>query len=108
MTTDRVAAFHEIVAQNPGDAFARYGLAMEYKQLGQLVLALDQFDELEKQHPEYTAGYQMAAQLLMAEQRFPEAEKRLHAGIAAARMAGNQHAVAEMEGMLSEIEEQKG
>ena len=106
MTTDRVAAFHEILAQNPSDAFARYGLAMEYKQLGQLVLALDQFDELEKEHPEYTAGYQMAAQLLMAEGRLPEAEKRLHAGIAAARMARNQHAVAEMEGMLSEIEEQ--
>ncbi len=106
MTIDRVAGFHEILAQNPGDAFARYGLAMEYRQLGQLVLALDQFDELEKQHPDYTAGYQMAAQLLMAEQRFAEAEKRPRAGIAAAQRTRNQHAVAEMEGMLSELEEQ--
>jgi predicted Zn-dependent protease len=103
---DKVVAFKEILMQNPGDAFARYGLAMEYKQRGETDLAFEQFDELEKRHPDYTAGYQMAAQALIASGRFREAEQRLNRGIASARRMKNQHALAEMEGMLEELEEQ--
>ena len=66
MSVDKVAAFTEILAQDPGNAFARYGLAIEYTQRGDTVLAMEQFDALEKLHPDYTAGYQMAAQTLMA------------------------------------------
>ncbi len=103
---DRVAAFKEILEQNPEDAFARYGLAMEYRQRGESSLALEQFDELQKRHPDYTAAYQMAAQGLIADGKFLEAEQRLHAGISSARRTRNQHALSEMEGMLSEVQEQ--
>ena len=30
---DRLALLNEILAENPGDAFARYGLALEYRLL---------------------------------------------------------------------------
>ena len=76
---------------------------MAFRQRGEGALALEQFDELQKQHPDYTAGYQMAAQMLTADGKLPEAEQRLQAGIAAARRTGNRHAMAEMEGMLDEI-----
>lgn len=105
MSIDRALAFQEILAQNPEDAFARYGLAMEFKQRGEQAHALEQFDEIERRHPDYTAGYQMAAQILMAGGRWPEAEERLHKGIESARRTGNRHAVAEMQGMLDEIQE---
>jgi predicted Zn-dependent protease len=106
MSVDKATAFQEILAQNPDDAFARYGLAMEYRQRGEAILALEQFDELQKRHPDYTAGYQMAAQALMADGKTLEAEQRLHTGIASARRTRNQHALAEMEGMLDELKEQ--
>ncbi len=106
MSVDKVEAFKEILTQNPDDAFARYGLAMEYRQRGKGDLALEQFDELQKRHPDYTAGHQMAAQTLLAEGRIQEAELRLQTGIASARRTRNQHALAEMEGMLNELEEQ--
>jgi predicted Zn-dependent protease len=103
MSVDKVAAFTEILTQDPGNAFARYGLAVEYTQRGETALALDQFDELAKRHPDYTAGYQMAAQTLLASGNVQQAETRLRAGIDSARRTGNQHALAEMEGMLEEL-----
>lgn len=101
---DRVDELKEILAQDPNAAFPRYGLAMEYRQRGELELALNEFDELEKCHPDYTAGYQMAAQLLMEAGRMIEAEARLRKGIESARHTRNQHALAELEGMLDELE----
>jgi predicted Zn-dependent protease len=106
MNLDKVTAFTEILAQDPGNAFARYGLAMEYTQRGQTSLAMEQFDTLQQLHPEYTAGYQMAAQTLMASGNTQQAELRLRAGIESARRTGNQHALAEMEGMLQELTNQ--
>ena len=103
MSVDKVAAFTEILAQDPGNAFARYGLAIEYTQRGDTALAMQQFDALEKLHPDYTAGYQMAAQTLMASGNIQLAEARLRAGIESARRTGNQHALSEMAGMLEEL-----
>ena len=103
MSIDKVAAFTEILAQDPNHAFARYGLAVEYGQRGENTLALEQFDELQQRHPDYTAGYQMAAQTLIASGNTQQAEERLRAGIASARRTANRHALAEMEGMLDEL-----
>ena len=93
----------EILAQNPSDAFARYGLAMEYSNSGQVEDALREFGALVAANPDYTAGYFMAAQMLAREGREEEARKMLHEGIAAAQRTGNQHAQSEMEGMLGEL-----
>ena len=103
MSVDKVAAFTEILAHDPGNAFARYGLAIEYSQRGETALAMEQFDTLQRLHPDYTAGYQMAAQTLMASGNTQQAEVRLRGGIESARRTGNQHALTEMEGMLEEL-----
>lgn len=100
---DKVEAFTEILAQNPDDAFARYGLAMEHTQRGERARALAEFDELQRRNPDYTAGYQMAAQALIAGGRIGEAERRLRDGVACAQRTGNRHAQAEMEAMLDEL-----
>ena len=63
---DRVALLTEVLAQNPTDAFARYGLAMEYSNSGQVERALEEFGRLLATHPDYTAGYFMAAQTHLA------------------------------------------
>ena len=93
----------EILAQNPNDAFARYGLAMEYSKSGQVEQALGEFGALLTANPDYAAAYFMAAQMLAREGREEEARKMLRDGIAAAQRTGNQHAQSEMEGMLAEL-----
>lgn len=100
---DRVAMLKEILGQNPNDAFARYGLAMEYSKSGQVEEALQEFGALLAANPDYTAGYFMAAQMLAREGREEEARKMLCDGIAVAQRTGNQHAQSEMEGMLAEL-----
>jgi len=101
---DRIALLTEVLAQNPTDAFARYGLAMEYSNSGEVERALEEFGSLLATHPDYTAGYFMAAQTLAKAERTEEARKMLVDGIACARKTGNGHAQSEMEGMLAELE----
>jgi len=100
---DRLAMLNEILAQNPNDAFARYGLAMEYSKSGQVERALEEFAKLLSTHPDYTAGYFMAAQTLVTANRVDEAKKKLVEGIASARRSGNTHAQSEMTAMLEEL-----
>ncbi len=100
---DRIAVLTEILSQNPADAFARYGLAMEYSNAGELEPALEEFRRLLATHPDYTAGYFMAAQTLARAGRVEEAKKMLMEGIASATRTGNGHAQSEMEAMLVEL-----
>jgi predicted Zn-dependent protease len=100
---DRIALLTEVLSQNPTDAFARYGLAMEYSNSGEVERALEEFGRLLATHPDYTAGYFMAAQTLAKAERTEEARKMLADGIASAKKTGNGHAQSEMEGMLAEL-----
>ena len=102
---DRVATLKQILDQNPNDAFARYGLAMEYSKSGNSAAALQEFAALLQAHPDYTAGYFMAAQVLAREGRNHEARTMLMDGIASADRTGNAHAKSEMAAMLGELRE---
>ena len=93
----------EILEQNPADAFARYGLAMEHANSGEVERAMEEFGKLLTAHPDYTAGYFMAAQTLARAARLDQAKKMLRDGILSAQRTGNQHALSEMEGLLAEL-----
>jgi predicted Zn-dependent protease len=93
----------DILSQNPNDAFARYGLAMEYSKTGQVDRALEEFGTLLTTHPDYTAGYFMAAQTLVSANRADEARKMLVEGISSAVRTGNTHAQSEMTALLDEL-----
>lgn len=95
---------NEILAENPGDAFARYGLAMEYSKAGEIERALGEFKTLLEKNPDYTPGYFMAAQTLASAGRVDEAKRMLVDGISSARRTGNAHAQSEMTAMLEGLE----
>ena len=100
---DRIATLNEVLTENPKDAFARYGLAMEYSKQGDFDRALAEFAILLEGHPDYTAGYFMAAQTLVRAERVEDAKKMLQDGVGSARRTGNVHAQSEMEAMLAEL-----
>ena len=102
-TMDRIAGLKEILALDPGNSFARYGIAVELASRGEIDAALGEFDALLAADPDYTAGYFMAAQTLAGAGRRPEAIARLQAGIGCAARAGNSHAQSEMQSMLDEL-----
>jgi len=100
---ERLSTLKQVLAENPKDAFARYGVAMEYSKVGDIENALAEFRQLLEFHPDYTAGYFMAAQTLARATRNDEARDMLKQGIACAARTGNDHAKSEMETMLSDL-----
>jgi predicted Zn-dependent protease len=101
---DKMEGLKEILALDPGNSFARYGLAMELVRLGETEAGLAEFSSLLERDPNYTAAYQMSAQTLATLGRNEEAIARLKEGIANANRQGNRHAMSEMQGLLDELD----
>ena len=93
----------QLLAQDRNNAFARYGLAMEYSNSGDLNRAVEEFSKLLAGNPDYTAGYFMAAQTLVKAGNPSDAKKMLVDGIACAQRKQDTHAESEMQAMLEEI-----
>jgi len=99
----RLEMLTQFLEENPNDAFARYGLALEYSNQGKTETALQQFSRLLELHPDYTNGYFMAAQTLVKVERNDEARAMLEKGLASAKRTGNRHAQSEMQAMQDEL-----
>ena len=100
---DKLAALSEILEQDPANAFARYGLAMELVNQSRIEEALAEFGRCIADNPEYVPAYQMSAQTMAANHMTDAALVRLHEGVAAANRTGNQHALAEMDALREEL-----
>ncbi len=100
---NKVATLSQILEANPNDAFARYGLAMEYVSQGKIPEGLVEFNRCIELSPEYVPAYQMSAQTMAANGQRELAIARLHNGILAAMRTGNQHARDEMEALRDEL-----
>jgi len=103
---DKIRRLREILALDPKNSFARYGIAMELVSRGNTAEALAEFDVLLSTDPDYTPAYFMAAQTLASAGNKPEAIERLRAGIGCAARDGNSHALSEMQTMLDELHRQ--
>ena len=101
---DKIAGLKEVLALDPKNSFARYGIAMELAGRGETAAALEEFDKLLANDPDYTAGYFMSAQTLAAAGHTQQAIERLKAGIGCAARSGNTHALSEMQATLSDLE----
>lgn len=93
----------QFVATRPGDAFARYGLALECVKLGDDQAAAGHFQHLIEHHPDYVAGYFQYGQFLARLGRDEEARKMLSQGIVVAQRAGDIHARDEIQGALNSL-----
>jgi len=89
-----------MVAQNPDDSFSRYGLAMEYRNGGDLESAVREFRSLMAANPDYVAAYFHGGQTLERLGRVEEARQVYSSGLEAARRTGDRHAGSEIQGAL--------
>jgi tetratricopeptide (TPR) repeat protein len=97
---NRIEILKNMVAQNPQDSFARYGLAMEYRNSGELAAAVDEFAALMQANPDYVAAYFHGGQTLERLGRIEEARAIYERGIEAADRKGDQHARGEIQAAL--------
>ena len=89
-----------MVSQNPGNSFARFGLAMEYRNAGQPDAAIHEFEALLAADPEYAAAYLHAGQTLERAERLDEARAIYRKGIEVTARKGDAHARGELEAAL--------
>ena len=89
-----------MVAQNPTDAFARYGLAMELVKTGALEDAVAEFHALLEHNPNYAAAYFHGGQVLEKVGNLEQARALYEKGIEVTARTGDQHARSELQAAL--------
>jgi hypothetical protein len=94
-----------MLAEDPDDAFLRYGLAMEHASAGDDAACVEVLRDLitRTAGKPYVPAFLQAGQALVRLDRIPEACAVLRDGIEAARTAGDTHAQGEMQGLLDSI-----
>ena len=94
-----------MLADDPGDTFLRYSLAMELRGEGNHNASLKGLDELTRDATPYVPAFFMAAQQLVDLERIEDARSYLRDGIDEARRQGDSHAAAEMGELLASLGE---
>ena len=102
-TSKRLEFLQKVTASPGADAFAWYGLAMEYRTLGRHDDALAAFESLRSRSPDYVPMYLMCGQMLEQMGRPSDARAWMTAGIEAARAKGDAHAASELEAALGTL-----
>ena len=88
------------LAEDPGDPFLRYGLAMQCLREGETAEGRERLKALIADHPEtQIASYQQLGQSYAEARMIDEARAVLVEGIKRALAAGDDHAAAEMRGL---------
>jgi tetratricopeptide (TPR) repeat protein len=100
MTTNRMEILKNMLAQNPQDSFARYGLAMEYTNRGNWESALTEFKVLLENNAGYAAAYFHGGQALEKLGRVEEARDFYQKGIEVTARSGDRHTQSELQAAL--------
>lgn len=93
----------QFVEKNPGEAFGRYGLAMECMKEGDVSAAETHFKQLLADHPDYVAAYYQFGRMLATTNRVAEAREVFSSGISRAAQTSEEHARQELQAALDEI-----
>jgi tetratricopeptide (TPR) repeat protein len=97
LATSRIEQLQQLLAQDPGSSFARYGLAMAYVQLAELEKAIAEFEALLGHDPNYAAAYYHGGQTFEKLGRLDEARDYYRRGLAVVR---DPHARGELQAAL--------
>lgn len=97
----RLAYLEDLVQKGKADSFARYALALEYKNAGRTEDALAAFTALREADAGYVPQYLMCGTMLLDASRNEEARSWLEQGLAVAQRAGDTKAAGEISDALA-------
>jgi Flp pilus assembly protein TadD len=100
MSGTRLDILKSMVEQNPADSFLRYGLAMEFRNSGDLEGAVKEFRALMAANRDYAPAYFHGGQTLERMGRLDEAREWYVKGVEVTTNSGDQHARSEMQAAL--------
>lgn len=99
----RRESIEAMLAEDPGDTFLRYALAMELEKERNHEASLAQLRGLMADNPPYVPAFFRAGQQLASLGRVNEARAALRDGIEQARAQGDAHAAGEMSEFLASL-----
>ncbi len=92
------------LAEDPGDTFLRYGLAIQCLREGDTAEGRERLVGLIADHPDdQIAAHQMLGQSYVEQHEYTDAKAILDTGIALATRRGDWHAAGEMEGLRGQL-----
>jgi tetratricopeptide (TPR) repeat protein len=102
--TPRIQQLRRLLEKTPRDPFLVYGLAMEFKKLGDAARAIEHFDRTIEIDAGYAYAYYQKGQVLESIGDAEAARQTYRAGIDAAQKKGDAHAAGEIEAALGMLE----
>ena len=99
----RANALRALLEQDPKNSFARYGLALDHANNGDLEAAVTEFKTVIANDANYCAAYFHGGQTLEKLGKLADAAELYKAGIEATKRTGDAHTRSELEGALSMI-----
>ena len=96
--SNRLQQLAEFLKESPDDPFLGYALATEHLKLGHTDEALQHYEALVRDHPDYVGTYYHLAKLYEALGRMPDAVATYESGMRAARNKRDMHALSELQG----------
>jgi tetratricopeptide (TPR) repeat protein len=100
---NRIEKIVEFLAQQPQDNFLRHALALEYIKIGEELKAKDLFIEILTQSPDYIGSYYHLAKVLEKLALREEAIVWYEKGMAAAKLAKEDHAYRELQSAYEDL-----
>lgn len=91
MSQNKIPILLDLIEKNPKDAFPRFALAKEYEKLGLENQALESYEVLINEFPEYGGSYYHYAILLIQSQKMDEAEAVIAKGLQILKSQNDHH-----------------
>ena len=100
---DRLTQLLELLYEMPGDAFLKYGVALEYMSRNDDDTALQHFTELKISQPDYLPLYYQLGKVYERNNQIENAIKTYNDGIIIARKHKDMHTLNELQSALDEL-----
>ena len=102
---ERLQQLHQFLEQMPNDSFVKFALAKEYEQLNNAEKALQYYNDVRTNDPDYVGTYYHLGKLQEALKDMKGALKTYKEGIEIANKIGDRHAWSELAEAKMEIED---
>jgi tetratricopeptide (TPR) repeat protein len=102
MEINRLDKLLEFIKNEPNDEFLKYALATEYLRLNQVDKALEYYEDLVNNHPQYSGTYYHLGKLYEALNRKDDAVKTYEKGMEITKAKRDNHAFSELQTVYRE------